>query len=154
MRVAAIVLALGVMVGAQTAPTVTTWRLDSLSRAGADALEVIGAPAVVQTEIGSAIQFNGTSDGILIARNPIEGLSRFTIEVLFSPDSDGAVEQRFLHIQGAASENRALVELRLNGGRWALDTYLRHDPAQLTLLDPSRTHASPSWHVASLTFDG
>ena len=154
MRLAAVVLALGVMVGAQSAPVVTTWRLDNLSRAGSDAIEMIGAPAVVQTEIGPVIQFNGASDGLLIARNPIEGLPRFTIEVLFAPDSDGSVEQRFLHVQEAGAENRALVELRLNGGRWALDTYLRHDPAQMTLLDLSRTHASASWHVAAMTFDG
>ena len=44
-----------------------------------------------------------------------------------------------------AAENRALVELRLNGGRWALDSYLRHGTAQLTLLDPSRTHAVCVW---------
>jgi xylan 1,4-beta-xylosidase len=154
MRIVAFALVLGVMVGAQSAPTVTTWRFDNLSRAGSDAIEVIGAPAVVQTEIGSAVQFNGASDGLLIARNPIEGLARFTIEVLFAPDSDGAVEQRFLHIQEAGTEDRALVELRLNGGRWALDTYLRHHPAQLTLLDATRTHPSASWHVAAMTFDG
>ena len=154
MRLAAVVLALGVMVGAQSAPVVTTWRLDNLSRAGSDAIDVIGAPAVVQTEIGPAIQFNGASDGLLIGRNPIAGLSRFTLEVLFAPDSDGAVEQRFLHIEEAGADNRALIELRLNGGRWALDTYLRHVPAQLALLDPARTHASASWHVAAMTFDG
>ena len=119
MRLAAVVLALGVMVGAQSAPVVTTWRLDNLSRAGADAIEVIGAPAVVQTEIGPAVQFNGATDGLLIGRNPIAGLSRFTLEVLFSPDTDGAEEQRFLHIEEAGAENRALIELRLNGGRWA-----------------------------------
>jgi len=154
MRLAAVVIALGVMVGAQSAPVVTTWRLDNLSRADSDAIEIIGAPAVVQTEIGAAIQFNGSSDGLLIARNPIEGLSRFTIEVLFAPDSDGPVEQRFLHLQERTGENRALIELRLNNGRWALDTYLQHDAAQLALLDPSRTHAAATWHVAAMTFDG
>src|SRR5688572_28975308 len=154
MRLIAVCFALGVIAAAQPAPAVVTWRLDNLQRAGADAIEIIGAPAVVQTEIGPAIQFNGTSDGLLIPRNPIEGAPKFTIEVLFAPDSDGAVEQRFLHVQENDGENRALIELRLNGGRWALDTYLRHDQAQLTLLDPARTHAAASWRVASLTFDG
>ena len=154
MRLAAIVLALGVIVAAQSAPAVTTWRFDTLSPAGSDAIEIIGAPSVVQTEIGPAIHFNGASDGLLIARNPIEGLARFTIEVLFAPDSDGPVEQRFLHIQEATTENRALIELRLDSGRWALDTYLRHDAAQLALLDPSRTHTAATWHVATMTFDG
>src|SRR6186997_1513532 len=99
MRLAAVILALGVVVAAQPAAAVVTWRLDNLSRAGSDAIEIIGAPAVVQTDIGPAVQFNGSSDGLLIARNPIEGLSRFTIEVLFAADSDGPVEQRFLHLQ-------------------------------------------------------
>src|SRR4029453_10616878 len=93
----AIVFALGVMVAAQSAPAVTTWRLDNLSRAGLNAIEIVGAPSVDQTDIGPAIPFNGASDGLLIARNPIEGLSRFTIEVLFAPDSDGPVEKRFFH---------------------------------------------------------
>lgn len=156
MRAAAIAIAVGVWVvaaGAQSAPVVT-WRLDNLSRVGGEAVEQIGAPAVVQTDIGPAIQFNGTSDGLLIQRNPIEGLKAFTIEVLFSADLEGPVEQRFLHMQEAAGENRALIELRLNQGRWALDSYLRHGEAQLTLLDLARTHAASHWHVSSTTFDG
>ena len=154
MRFIAICFALGVIAAAQPAPAVVTWRLDNLSRLGSDGVEIVGAPIVAQTEIGPAVQFNGTSDGLFIGRNPIEGLAKFTIEVLFAPDSDGPVEQRFLHVQENDAENRALIELRLNAGRWALDTYLRHDQAQLTLLDPARTHAAASWHVASLTFDG
>jgi hypothetical protein len=140
--------------GAQPAAVVTTWRLDNLTRAGADAIEVIGAPALVATEIGPAIQFNGRTDGLLVARNPLEGLGRFTIDVLFSPDADGPVEQRFLHLQDASGENRALVELRMNAGRWALDSFLRHGSAQLTLLDLEKGHAPASWHVSTMTFDG
>ena len=156
MKTAAIALAVGVWVvslGAQ-APTATTWRFDNLARVGTDAIEVIGAPSVVKTEIGPAVQFNGTSDGLLIKRNPIEGLAAFTIEVLFSADAEGPVEQRFLHIQESAGENRALIELRLNGGRWALDSYLRHGAAQLVLLDLTRTHTATAWHVSSTVFAG
>ena len=155
MRIATIALAIGVCVitaGAQPS-TAVTWRLDNLARAGGDAIELIGKPAIVSTEIGPAIQFNGTTDGLLIQRNPIEGLSAFTIEVLFAVDAEGPVEQRFLHMQESATENRALLELRLNGGRWALDSYLRNGDAQLPLLDPARTH-SPGWHVASTVFEG
>jgi xylan 1,4-beta-xylosidase len=147
---AAVLLAL---LAAFQPPAPTTWRVDSLSQLASDRVEVIGAPSIVSTDIGPAIRFNGASDGLLIDRNPIEGLTRFTIEVLFAPDPDGPEEQRFLHIQEAAGENRALVELRLRDGRWALDSYLRHGDAQLTLLDRTRTH-SADWHVASMTFDG
>ncbi|HEX8029569.1 MAG TPA: family 43 glycosylhydrolase, partial [Vicinamibacterales bacterium] len=155
MKAVLVAIGIGLLSAAQpSAPAPVTWRLDNLSRLGDQAIEVIGAPAVVQSGIGPAIRFNGVSDGLLIDRNPIAGLMRFTIEVLFAVDAEGPVEQRFLHIQESAAENRALVELRLNGGRWALDSYLRHDAAQLTLLDPARTHAAGDWHVATTTFDG
>ena len=136
------------------APTVTTWRLDNLAAFGNDRLEIVGAPAVVSTDLGPAVSFNGTTDGIFINRNPIEGLRQFTIEVLFAPDAEGPVEQRFLHMQESSTENRSLIELRLNAGRFALDSYLRNGDAQLTLLDPARTHAAGAWHVASTVFDG
>lgn len=135
-------------------PSVTTWRVDNLSRLSGDAVEVIGSPKVVETNIGPAVEFNGVSDGLLIPRNPIEGLKAFTIEVLFSVDAEGPFEQRFLHVQEAATENRALLELRLKGGQWALDSYLRHGDAQLPLLDVAKTHAAEQWHAASATFDG
>ena len=161
MRVRAVVLALAVsaalalVVEARqpSTPTVTTWRLDNLTQSSGDALELIGRPSIVSTPIGPAVQFNGVSDGLLIQRNPIQGLAQFTIEVLFSVDEQGPVEQRFLHIQESAGDNRALIELRLNNGRWALDSYLRHGAAQLTLLDLAKAH-SADWHVASTTFDG
>jgi len=139
---------------AQPSAPQITWRLDNLSRAGGEAVTLIGTPAMVSTAIGPAVQFNGTTDGLLIERNPLEGLSTFTIEVLLSVDADGAVEQRFLHLQETTGENRALVELRLNGGRWALDSYLRHGSAQLTLLDQAKQHAAERWQVVSTTYGG
>src|SRR5688572_6312310 len=134
-------------------PSQLTWRLDNLERAGADPFQIIGAPSIVETDIGRAIRFNGKSDGLVIGRNPLASLRQFTIEVLLSPDTDGPEEQRFLHFAGAGTENRALVELRLANGRWSLDSYLRYDAAQLTLLDRSKTHAAGQWHVAAMTFD-
>jgi xylan 1,4-beta-xylosidase len=155
MRLAAIALALGAVLAAQPSPSVvTTWRLDNLASVSNDRIEVIGAPTVEATGIGPAVRFNGQSDGLLIARNPLEGLARFTVEVLFAVDAEGPVEQRFLHVQESATDSRALVELRLNQGRFALDSYLRRPDAQLTLLDPARTHAADVWHVATMTFDG
>ncbi|MEO8681719.1 MAG: family 43 glycosylhydrolase [Vicinamibacterales bacterium] len=136
------------------APTAILWQVDNLQRIGGLPVEAIGAPSVVQTEVGPAISFNGRSDGLLIERNPLAGLARFTLEVLFSPDADGPAEQRFLHLQEAGTENRAMVELRLAEKQWSLDTYLQHGKSQLALLDRAKTHAAGDWHVASLTFDG
>jgi acetyl esterase/lipase len=143
----------GVTVQAPAAPV--TWRLDNLERIGGHAVTVIGEPRVVQTDIGRAIEFKGTTDGLLVEANPIEGLSQFTIDVVFQPFADGPEEQRFLHIQEAQTENRALVELRMvPERRWALDTYLHSGKAGLTLLDRAITHPTDRWHVATLTYDG
>lgn len=155
MRSAAVTLAIAVWVASTAAQpgSITEWRLDNLQRVGGVPVQLIGAPTVVNTSIGPAIAFNGVSDGLLLERNPIEALKQFTIEVLFAADADGPVEQRFLHMQEAEGENRALVELRLRDGKWSLDSYVRHGDAQLTLFDQSNVH-SADWHVATTTFDG
>ena len=139
---------------AQSPASAIAWDVDNLTKIGGNAVELIGAPKVVATDTGPAVAFNGQSDGLLVDGNPLAGLSRFTLEVLFSPDADGIEEQRFLHIQEAATENRAMVELRLTAGRWSLDTFLLHGTERLTLLDRAATHTASEWHVASLTFDG
>src|SRR5688500_16705668 len=119
LTLAVVVTALTVIARGQT-PAVVVWDVDNLSRIGGHAVEAIGAPRVVSTDAGPAVAFNGQSDGLLINSNPLAGLSRFTLEVLFSPDADGIEEQRFLHLQETASDNRAMVELRLAAGRWSL----------------------------------
>jgi len=150
----ALIGAAGIATAAAQPPAAVEWRLDNLTRIGGMPATLIGAPALVSTDIGPAVRFNGASDGLLLERNPLEGLSQFTIEVLLAPDTDGPVEQRFLHAQESEGENRALVELRLNDGRWALDSYVRHGDTQLTLLDLSKTHRAGEWRVSSTTFDG
>lgn len=133
----------------------TEWRFDNLSRVGGHDVTLVGAPVVVQTDRGPAVSFNGSSDGLLIEANPLAGLARFSLEVVFRPAAGGPEEQRFVHVQESASENRALVELRMTrDGQWALDTFLRSPARGLTLLDRSKTHPAGRWHVATLTYDG
>jgi acetyl esterase/lipase len=136
-------------------PTQTVWRLDNLRMISGHAVKVIGNPKVVDTDIGAAIAFDGRDDGLLLDFNPLAGLKRFTVEILFQPAPDGTEEQRFLHMEEAGTGNRALIELRLPpAGQWSLDTYLRSGDSGLTLLDRGRTHSSGRWHVAALTYDG
>ena len=135
--------------------TVEVWRFDNLSRIGGHAVTVVGAPRVVETDAGKAIEFNGATDGLFFEVNPLAGLAQFTVEVEFLPAPSGPEEQRFVHFQEANTENRALVELRtLRGGSWVLDTYLRHNEAERTLIDRAAVHSSAQWHTATLTFDG
>jgi hypothetical protein len=131
------------------------WHVDNLERIGGHPVTVVGRPRVVETPVGPAVEFNGESDGLFLDVNPIAGLSRFTIEVLFAPAADGPEEQRFLHFEESGTGNRALVETRhLPNGRWALDTFLRHGDEALTLLDRSLVHPPDTWHLAALTYDG
>ncbi len=133
-----------------------TWTVDNIDKIGGHAVTVIGTPRVVSTPIGAAVEFNGATDGLLIDTNPLLGLSRFTVEVVLEPAADGALEQRFLHVQETASENhRALIELRLlPDATWYVDTFLRDGESQLALIDKARTHRAGQWYVAALTYDG
>jgi hypothetical protein len=156
--VAALVLPLCLLPSRASAQaTSVMWRLDNLDRIGGHPVRTLGAPRVVQTELGRAVEFNGKSDGLVIDANPIVGLRAFTIEVLFQPDAGGPEEQRFLHIEEAGDTgSRALIELRMlpGGSSWALDTFLRNRANGLTLLDRSKGHPAAQWHTAALVYDG
>ena len=131
------------------------WRFDNLSKIGGHSVTVVGTPRVVDTERGKAVEFNGATDGLFFDVNPLAGLKQFTVKVEFQPAADGAEEQRFVHFQEATTENRALIELRiLPGGLWCLDTYLRSNQAERTLIDRAVSHSAAQWHTATLTFDG
>lgn len=131
------------------------WQIDNLSQIGGHPVRPVGAPEVVTEDGRRAVRFNGRSDGLFLDANPLEGLARFTVEVVFLPDADGPAEQRFLHFEEASGGARALVETRiLDGGRWCLDTFLRDSTASLALIDRAKTHAAGTWHTAALTYDG
>ena len=114
---------------------------------------VSGAPRVVDAAGGKAIYFDGVGDGLLLPVNPIEGLEQFTIEVLIQPEVGGGEEQRFLHIQDQEG-SRALLEIRLLGNSWALDTFLRSEKnlANHTQLDRTKLHPANSWTWVALVY--
>lgn len=133
----------------------TYWRLDNLRAIGGHPVTLIGSPEVVTTEIGTAIEFDGRQDGLLLDVNPIAGFGAFTIEVVLQPAADGPEEQRFLHIQESGSEDRALIELRRGAdSSWTLDTYLRDGPSGVTLIEPERRHPAARWAAVALVYDG
>jgi hypothetical protein len=136
-------------------PVPVVWILDNLSSIGGRAVTVVGAPRVVETPVGPAIEFDGKGDGLFLDLNPIAGLERFTVEALIEPAADGPAEQRFLHLAEQGSDNRVMLETRiLPGATWCLDTYLRHDPDSLTLIDRARTHRADAWYAVALVYDG
>lgn len=118
--------------------------------------EVLGAPKIVTTSWGPALEFDGKSDALAYPANPLVGLRTFTIQMLVRPLSDGPFEQRFLHIQDPANR-RLLFELRLDQSskRWCLDTHMYLDkPRSRTLIDWNKLHASDEWHWVAMSYDG
>jgi hypothetical protein len=134
-------------------PAPTVWPLDQPATVGGLKAEVLGAPRVESGPDGTALFFNGTTDGLFVPVNPLQDLARFTVEALIRPAPDGAPEQRFLHIQDNAG-SRALMEIRLTAAGWALDTFLFSEKNQqkLPLLDRTRLHPVDRWTWVALVY--
>ncbi len=131
------------------------WSIDNLRRIGDLDITLLGAPRVIDTSQGRAVEFDGKQDALLLTAQPLTGLTIFTVEVIFRPDANGPREQRFLHLQENDSENRVLMETRLVGGdRWFLDTYIRSGKTDQTLFAEEFTHPVGRWYQAALVFDG
>lgn len=128
------------------------WRVDNLTQIGGKAVTVSGSPKVVQTELGTAVEFDGIKDGLLVSDNPMNGATEFTIEMILKPYSGGAVEQRYLHFQ-QDDNNRILAELRNNNNlNWSLDTFIKSGASNQTLLDYSLVHSLNNWVHIAITY--
>jgi len=138
---------------ATESPTATIWRLDQTAQVGGRPPTVLGEPHVVDDATGKALHFNGATDGLFVPVNPLEGVAQFTIEALINPDASGPAEQRFLHIQDGPG-HRVLLEIRLTGAGWALDTYLRSEmpKSDCALLDRTKLHPANRWTWVALVY--
>jgi hypothetical protein len=126
------------------------WTLDNTQSIGGQTPTVLGNPEPAD----GALCFDGVDDALILPSHPLAGLAAFTVEVRFFPASIGPPEQRFIHMQEAATVNRAMIETRIGSdGTWHLDTYLRSGTAELTLIDPLNTHPADSWHWAALSYE-
>lgn len=146
------------LLGRQQAPQSigpTTWKVDNVISIGDVETTVLGAPTVIRTHKGKAVQFDGGSDGLLVHALPLAGAREFTLEIVFRPDAEGATEQRFLHLQQDGSENRILIETRLTDDNlWYLDTYIQTPKGSRALFNPENTHPVGQWYSAALVYDG
>ncbi len=130
---------------------VTEWNCPELLQ-GKDTVTIVGNPTLVDAPDGSAVLFNGISDGIFLQSNPLVGLQQYTLEVIFSPLSGGEHEQRFLHF-GELRGNRALLEIRLFDTSWVLDAFVKAGTNGLTLIDTTRRHPLNEWYHCALVVD-
>lgn len=136
-------------------PDATVWEIDNLEKIGGHKVAVVGLPQVIGAPKGKAVRFDGTKDGLLVEANPLAGLTAFTLEVVFRPESGGPREQRFFHCQEDGSENRAMLETRLtDDGKWYLDSFIKSGRTDKPLADEKALHPLDRWHAAALVFDG
>lgn len=131
-----------------------TWKIDNLKKIGGQKVEVLGSPQVVKTERGKAVLFDGVDDALFINQNPLEGFHEFTVEAVFRPDANGSAEQRWLHIEDAENtESRTLLETRLVGDEWFLDTFIKSGDNRAALYAENFKHPLGKWYAVALVFD-
>jgi hypothetical protein len=131
------------------------WNIDSISSIGNFPTEILGAPKIIKTRAGRAVEFDGVKDGLIVDAFPLAGVKTFTLEVIFCPYSEGPAEQRFFHLQENEGNNRILLETRIiDGNKWSLDSFIQSNETAQPLLDKSITHPTDSWYNATLVFDG
>jgi hypothetical protein len=133
-----------------------TWKVDSTDKIGENSSTIWGSPKDFLSEGEKMVEFDGENDGLLVNKNPLEGMKEFTIEVDLKP-YDGYPEnreQRFLHIQDPNNENRRiLMELRLNSkNEWYGDWFMKSGKNGLTLKDSTQTHPVNVWATISLVY--
>ncbi len=130
------------------------WNIDNLEKIGGYDITVLGDPQVIETPAGPAVEFDGEDDAIILDMNPLAGFSKFTVEIIFRPDSGGNEEQRFFHM-GEVNDDRVLIETRLTeDNQWFLDTFIKSGESERTLYAQDFLHPLNEWYHAALVYDG
>jgi hypothetical protein len=141
-------------VAAVPLPGSVTWAIDNLQSIGGQPTTVVGAPMVIDTPAGKAVQFNGVADALFVDKQPLAGFSAFTVELIFRPDTGGAAEQRFFHMQANGSDDRVLFEMRLNGNSWFFVSFAQSGTAIGRLYAAAFPHPVGPWYHLAIVVDG
>jgi hypothetical protein len=136
------------------------WTFDNLKRIGGLAVHAEGAPQVIRSPLGRAIQFDGVDDVLFLDAHPLAGAGRFTFEALFRPDG-GAFEQRWFHLESGAGTDptaktgsRMLFEIRVVANEWYLDTFVLGPGYRQPLIVPEKRFPVGRWHHVAQSYDG
>ncbi len=136
--------------------SIEIWKLDSLNSINGHSVEKLGQPKVVQTPFGAAVSFDGDGDRLLVDNNPLVDATEFTIEIIFKANDvyPANKEPRVFHIESSDSPNRRItIELRLNDQhQWYLDTFIKSDNSQFTLIDAAKVHPVGEWVHVAMTY--
>lgn len=129
------------------------WTFDRLDGIGGHPTTVLGSPRVVQTAAGTAVEFDGVDDALVVDVHPLAGAETFTWEAVFRPDG-GNREQRWFHLQETGSDNRMLFEIRVVGDRWYLDSFNFSTTGTATLMNKGALHPVGAWYHVAAVYDG
>jgi hypothetical protein len=137
------------------------WRFDQTASLGGHPTKVLGAPNVIDTEIGKAIAFNGVDDALFVPVHPLAGATTWTWEMIFKPDADGKPEQRVFHLQSVDPatgqdypNERMLFEIRIRDGQWCLDSFATAGGQSRTLLNCDKKYPFGKWYRVTAVYDG
>jgi hypothetical protein len=135
------------------------WRFDHLDRIGGVATHPEGAPQIIATGAGPAVQFDGIKDVLFVDKHPLAGATTFTAEAIFRPEG-GPFEQRWMHLAevdpktGRESNTRFLFEIRVVGSDWYLDAFTTGAGYRQALMAPDKLHPLGRWYRVAMTYDG
>jgi hypothetical protein len=154
-------LALGGATLGHTPPpdTMEVWAFDRLENIGGHKTTVVGHPRVIDSPVGKAVEFDGVDAALFIDNHPLAGAETFTWEAIFRPDG-GESEQRWFHLNeqdantGADTDNRMLLEIRVAGDTWFLDSYTQSGTATKALMNRMALHPLGAWYHVASVYDG
>jgi hypothetical protein len=129
------------------------WTFDRLDRIGGHPTTVLGSPRVIDSPVGTAVEFDGVDDALLVGVHPLAGAATFTWEAIFRPDG-GARAQRWFHLQEDGTQNRMLFEIRVAGDRWFLDAFAYSNGNEKALINKEALHAVGEWYHVAAVYDG
>ena len=135
------------------------WTFDNLTTIGGVAAHAEGAPKIVDSPVGKAMQFDGVQDVLFVEQHPLAGAGTWTFEAVFRPDG-GAEAQRWFHLQETAPEGAApsttrfLFEIRTVGTEWWLDAFVTGPGYKHTLIFPEKRFPIGQWFHVAQSFDG
>ena len=137
------------------------WRFDQTAALGGHPTKVLGAPRVIDTEIGKAVAFNGVDDALFVSLHPLAGAAAWTWEMIFRPDADGKSAQRIFHLQSVdpatgadITDERMLFEIRIQNGQWCLDSFAISGTHRQALLNCEKLYAFGPWYRVTAVYDG
>lgn len=164
--------ALGVpaLSAAQQTPAQIIWTFDRLDNIGGAKTIVEGNPRIIDSPVGTAVEFNGIDDALFIDSHPLTGASTFTFEAIFRPDGGNDFAQRWFHLaerdvktgrlapegypQNPDTNARFLFELRTRDGQWWLDAFVTGPGYRSLLLVEDKKHPAGRWYHVAQTYDG